>query len=138
MLKTLFTHLLFRKDDILLMDMYAGVEHLGRATVDFVDTLLVVVEPTRRSLATANQIVKLAGDIGLTRLWLVGNRIRNQEDVSFLEQESGELPLLGYLPDDPGVIEADRQGTSVYALVPSLKEAAGRIADQLAKHVPVS
>jgi CO dehydrogenase maturation factor len=120
------------------MDMYAGVEHLGRATVDFVDTMLVVVEPTRRSLATANQIVKLAGDIGLTRLWLVGNRIRNQEDVSFIEQESGELPLLGYLPDDPGVIEADRQGTSVYALVPSLKEAAGRIADQLAKHVPVS
>jgi CO dehydrogenase maturation factor len=120
------------------MDMYAGVEHLGRATVDFVDTMLVVVEPTRRSLATANQIAKLAADIGLTRLWLVGNRIRNQEDVSFLEQESGDLPLLGHLPDDPGVIEADRQGTSVYSLVPSLKEAAGRIADQLAKHVPVS
>jgi CO dehydrogenase maturation factor len=138
MLKTLFTHLLFRKDDILLMDMYAGVEHLGRATVDFVDTMLVVVEPTRRSLATANQIVKLAEDIGLTRLWLVGNRIRNQEDVSFLEQEAGDLPLLGYLPDDPGVIEADRRGTSVYALVPSLKEAAGRIADQLDKHTQVS
>jgi CO dehydrogenase maturation factor len=47
MLKTLFTHLLFRKDDILLLDMYAGVEHLGRATVDFVDAMLVVVEPTR-------------------------------------------------------------------------------------------
>ena len=133
MLKTLFTHLLFRKDEVLLMDMYAGVEHLGRATVDFVDTMLVVVEPTRRSLATANQIVKLAKDIGLTHLWLVGNRIRNQEDVSFLEQEAGDLPLLGYLPDDPGVIEADRRGRSVYALVPSLKEAAGRIADQLDK-----
>src|SRR3990172_5086812 len=53
MLKTLFTHLLFRKDDVLLLDMYAGVEHLGRATVDFVDAMLVVVEPTRRSLGTA-------------------------------------------------------------------------------------
>ncbi len=131
MLKTLFTHLLFRKDDILLMDMYAGVEHLGRATVDFVDAMLVVVEPTRRSLATANQIAKLAKDIGLTRLWLVGNRIRNEEDVLFLEQEAGDFPLLGHLPDDPGVIEADRRGMSVYALVPSLKAAAGRIADQL-------
>ena len=50
MVKTLFTHLLFRKDDMLLLDMYAGVEHLGRATVDFVDALVVVVEPTRRSL----------------------------------------------------------------------------------------
>ena len=58
MLKTLFTHLLFRKDDVLILDMYAGVEHLGRATVDFVDAMLVVVEPTRRSLGTAAQIKK--------------------------------------------------------------------------------
>jgi CO dehydrogenase maturation factor len=135
MLKTLFTHLLFRKDDILLMDMYAGVEHLGRATVDFVDTMLIVVEPTRRSLTTANQIKQLAEDIGLTRLWLVGNRIRNEEDVAFLEKEAGKLPLLGYLPDDPGVVEADHKGASVYAQVPSLREAAGRIADQLDKLV---
>jgi CO dehydrogenase maturation factor len=131
MLKTLFTHLLFRKDDVLLMDMYAGVEHLGRATVDFVDAMLVVVEPTRRSLNTAKQIKQLAEDIGLKRLWLVGNRIRNQADLEFLEREAGDFPLLGWLPDDPGVIEADQQGASVYALVPSLKEAAGRIADQL-------
>ncbi len=131
MLKTLFTHLLFRKDDVLIMDMYAGVEHLGRATVDFVDTMLVVAEPTRRSLATARQIEKLARDIGLTRLWLVGNRIRSDEDLAFLEKEAGDLPLLGHLPDDPGVIEADRRGSSVYALVPSMREAAGRIADRL-------
>src|SRR4030065_3115 len=77
-LKTLFTHLLFRKDDILLLDMYAGVEHLGRATVDFVDAMLVVVEPTRRSLGTAAQIKKLAADIGLTRLWLVGDKVRTE------------------------------------------------------------
>jgi CO dehydrogenase maturation factor len=117
------------------MDMYAGVEHLGRATVDFVDTMLIVVEPTRRSLTTANQIKQLAEDIGLTRLWLVGNRIRNEEDVAFLEKEAGKLPLLGYLPDDPGVVEADHKGASVYAQVPSLREAAGRIADQLDKLV---
>jgi len=138
MLKTLFTHLLFRDDDILLMDMYAGVEHLGRATVDFVDAMLVVVEPTRRSLATARQIKKLAADIGLTRVWLVGNRVRNEDDVKFLEREAGEIPLLGSLPDDPGVIEADRCGASVYARVPSLKAAAERIADQLDRIVDVA
>ncbi len=60
MLKTLFTHLLFRQDDVLILDMYAGVEHLGRATVDFVDAMLIVVEPTRRSLGTAAQIKTLA------------------------------------------------------------------------------
>ena len=62
MLKTLFTHLLFRKDDVLMLDMYAGVEHLGRATVDFVDAMLVVVEPTRRSLGTANHPQSLTVD----------------------------------------------------------------------------
>ncbi|MCK6540408.1 MAG: carbon monoxide dehydrogenase accessory protein CooC [Anaerolineales bacterium] len=127
MLKTLFTHLLFRDDDILLLDMYAGVEHLGRATVDFVDAMLVVVEPTRRSLGTAAQIKKLANDIGLQRLYLVGNKIRNEEEAKFLESETPDLPLLGYLPADLKVQEADRLGIPVYDHVPSLKLAADKI-----------
>src|SRR5574342_1428104 len=100
MLKTLFTHLLFRQDEVLLLDMYAGVEHLGRATVDFVDAMLIVVEPTRRSLGTAAQIKKLANDMDLQRLWLVGNKVRDHEEVEFLEAESPDLPLLGFLPAD--------------------------------------
>lgn len=121
MLKTLFTHLLFRKDDILILDMYAGVEHLGRATVDFVDAMLIVVEPTRRSLGTAAQIKQLANDIGLTRLWLVGNKIRNNDEAAFLEAVSPGLPILGILPVDMGVQEADRLGIPVYDHVPALR-----------------
>jgi CO dehydrogenase maturation factor len=128
MLKTLFTHLLFRKDDVLLLDMYAGVEHLGRATVDFVDAMLVVVEPTRRSLGTAAQIKKLANDIGLTRLWLVGNKVRSEEEATFLEAESPGIPVLGNLPADMAVQEADRLGIAVYDHVPSLKIAAEEMA----------
>jgi len=131
MLKTLFTHLLFRDDDVVLFDMYAGVEHLGRATVDFVDAMVIVVEPTRRSLGTAAQIRKLAEDIGLTRMWLVGSRVRDDDDAAFLAAESMGLPVLGHLPDDPGVVDADRRGEAVYAAVPALREAAGRIADAL-------
>ena len=127
MLKTLFTHLLFRKDDVLLLDMYAGVEHLGRATVDFVDAMLVVVEPTRRSLGTAAQIKKLANDIGLIRLYLVGNKVRNDEEAKFLETELPDIPLLGYLPADLKVQEADRLGVPVYDYVESLKAATGQI-----------
>jgi CO dehydrogenase maturation factor len=129
MLKTLFTHLLFRKDDVLLLDMYAGVEHLGRATVDFVDAMLVVVEPTRRSLGTAAQIKKLANDIGLTKLWLVGNKVRNDDEAKFLGTETPGLPVLGFLPADLKVQEADRLGIPVYDHVLSLKEAVGRIAE---------
>lgn len=121
MLKTLFTHLLFRKDDILLLDMYAGVEHLGRATVDFVDAMIIVVEPTRRSLGTAAQIKKLAEDIGLDRLWLVGNKIRNDDEERFLFSETPGIPILGILPADLAVQEADRLGIAVFDHVPILR-----------------
>lgn len=132
MLKTLFTHLLFRKDDVLILDMYAGVEHLGRATVDFVDHMIVVVEPTRRSLGTAAQIKKLANDIGLTRLWLVGNKVRNSEEAEFLRQETPGLPLLGIMPADLSVQEADRLGIPVYDHSPVLRLAAQEMVEHLA------
>src|SRR5512136_773629 len=135
MLKTLFTHLLFRKDDVLLLDMYAGVEHLGRATVDFVDAMLVVVEPTRRSLGTAAQIKKLANDIGLTRLWLVGNKVRDDEEAAFLLAETPGIPVLGVMPADLAVQEADRLGIAVYDYVPALKESANQMALKLVEQV---
>jgi len=131
MLKTLFTHLLFRRDDVLLLDMYAGVEHLGRATVDFVDAMLVVVEPTRRSLGTAVQIKRLANDIGLMRLYLVGNKVRNRDEEKFLEQEASEIPLIGFLPADLKVQEADRLGIPVYDHVESLKLSALQITEKI-------
>ena len=135
MLKTLFTHLLFRKDDVLLLDMYAGVEHLGRATVDFVDAMLVVVEPTRRSLGTAAQIKKLANDIGLNRLWLVGNKVRNESEANFLYSETPGLPVIGLLPADLAVQEADRLGIAVYDHVPKLKDKAWKIANLLIENI---
>ncbi|MEW5829701.1 MAG: AAA family ATPase [Chloroflexota bacterium] len=130
-LKTLFTHLLFRQDEVLLLDMYAGVEHLGRATVDFVDAMIVVVEPTRRSLGTAAQIKKLANDIGLTKLYLVGNKVRDDEEAAFLETETPDLPVLGFLPADLKVQEADRLGIPVYDHVPELKASGQRIAGKV-------
>lgn len=134
MLKTLFTHLLFRRDDVLILDMYAGVEHLGRATVDFVDAMLIVVEPTRRSLGTAAQIKKLANDIGLEKLWLVGNKVEDRDEAAFLEKESPGLPLLGIIPADPAVQQADRLGLSVYDYVPQIKKAAEKIAFEISEH----
>ncbi len=131
LLKTLFTHLLFRKDEVLILDMYAGVEHLGRATVDFVDSMIIVAEPTRRSLGTAAQIKKLAQDIGLNRLYLVGNKVRNAEEEDFIHRETPGLPILGILPADLSVQEADRLGIPVYDHVPRLRAAAEEIARQL-------
>ncbi len=135
MLKTLFTHLLFRKDDVLILDMYAGVEHLGRATVDFVDAMIIVVEPTRRSLGTAAQIKQLANDIGLTRLWLVGNKVRNADEEAFLRAQTPGIPVLGFLAADLKVQEADRLGVAVYDYVPTLRDAAQQMAQTLAEQI---
>ena len=135
MLKTLFTHLLFRDDEVLMLDMYAGVEHLGRATVDFVDAMLIVVEPTRRSLGTASQIKKLAHDIGLNRLWLVGNKVRNDEEADFLKTETPGLPVLGILPADLAVQEADRLGIPVYEHVQGLRYGAEQMARLLDEQI---
>ncbi len=131
MLKTLFTHMLLRKDEILILDMYAGVEHLGRSTVDFVDAMLIVVEPTYRSLGTARQIKSLAEDLGLEHLYLVGNKLRNVEDAEFLVAESPGLPVLGIFHALEPVAEADRLGISVYDHVEELRIAAGDILERL-------
>jgi CO dehydrogenase maturation factor len=131
MLHTLFVHLLLRPEDIVLFDMYAGVEHLGRATVDFVDALLIVTEPTRASLRTAFQIRKLATDIGVRQIWLVGNKIKDDIDMAFLEDNAAELSVLGMLRDDSRVRLADRSHIPVHDQVPKLRYSTELIAEML-------
>ena len=130
-LRSLVTHILLRRDEMVLMDMYAGVEHLGRATGDAVDAMLIVVEPTARSLGTAAQIKKLAEDLRMQRLYLVGSRVQSQADEAFIRQRSPGLPVLGFLPEDPGVREADHSGLPAFDTAPALAEAARSLARQL-------
>src|SRR5574341_163326 len=128
LLKQLVSHILLQRDEVVLLDMYAGVEHLSRATADAVDAMIAVVEPGAHSLATAAQIKSLAGDIGLTRLCLVGNKVRSGEDHAYIEAHSPGLPVLGHLPYTPKAQEADRLGQAVYDSVPEMVEAAHAIA----------
>jgi CO dehydrogenase maturation factor len=111
--------------------MYAGVEHLGRATADAVDAMLVVVEPTLRSLGTAGQIKRLAEDIGLSRIYLIGSKLRDPADEAFIQENAPGLRLLGAIPEDPAVREADRRGTAMHGASPALDEAAQDILESL-------
>ena len=133
MLKALITHLIFYRNDLLIMDMYAGVEHLGRATAGMVDAMIVVAEPGKRSLGTAGQIAKLARDIGIQQLYLVGNKMRNEADLAFLRENSPGLPVLGALPASSAAVEADVEGIPVYDAVPSMAAAAWEIVEALEK-----
>jgi len=120
LLKSLVSHILLYRSEVVLLDMYAGVEHLSRATTDAVDVLLIVAEPTARSLGTAAQIRDLAGGLKLQRIYLVGSKVENQADRDFIVQNSPGLRVIGYLSTDPAVREADRTGAPVYDLSPKL------------------
>jgi CO dehydrogenase maturation factor len=128
---------LLRRDEVVLLDMYAGVEHLGRATADAVDAMLVVVEPTARSLGTAAQIKSLAEDLKLSKLYLVGSKVRHEDDQRFIEQGSPGLPVLGFLGETDEVIEADRQGEAVYNYSEDLAASAREIVAKLIEEVEV-
>jgi CO dehydrogenase maturation factor len=120
MLKALVTHLLLQRDEVVILDMEAGIEHLGRGTAQAVDRLLVVVEPGRRSIETAKTIRKLAGDIGLTRVGVIGNKIRGPKDEAFLREEMAGFEILAWIPYAEEIIEADMESQPPYLRKPDL------------------
>jgi CO dehydrogenase maturation factor len=131
MLKALMTNIVLFRDEVVVMDMEAGIEHLGRATTRGVDRLIVVVEPGRRSVETAQHVRELAKDLGLTKVAVVGNKIRGPEDEDFLKKNIPDLPILGFLPYDSKVIEADLAGKPPYELCPAMLTSAEKIGAQL-------
>ncbi len=135
LLRSLVTHILLGRTDVVLLDMYAGVEHLGRATADAVDAMLVVVEPTARSIGTAAQIRTLAEDLHLPHLFLVGSKVTSAEDREFIESHSPGLEVLGHLPVDEGVREADRESAAVFDRSARLVEETKNIARALEKRL---
>lgn len=123
LLKALVTHLLLYSDEMLILDMEAGVEHLGRATAQAVDAFLVVLEPGRRSLTTARRVRQLAQDIGISHVYAVGNKIRDEGDWEFLKEQS-PVRALGYLSTNRELRDADMRGQGIYQAAPkSVKEA---------------
>ena len=113
LLKALMSHLLLARNEVIIMDMEAGIEHLGRGTAGAVDKLLVVVEPGRRSLETARSINGLARDIGLQNMAAVGNKVRTSSDRDFLISSLPDLEFLGFIPYDQAIIDADQANKSL-------------------------
>ncbi len=113
LLKALVAHLLVARNEVVILDMEAGIEHLGRGTAGAVDRLIVVVEPGRRSLETAHNIKRLAAEIGLRKVSVVGNKVRNDADREFLEASLPGLDFLGFMPYDQAIVDADLANRSV-------------------------
>jgi len=115
--RSLLSDALTESADVTLIDMEAGLEHLSRAggTLAHADVLLVVMEPTRKSVITAARTVALADELGIPRTYAVGNKARLPDDESFFRGACAEyaVPLVGVLPFDAEVSAADRAGGAV-------------------------
>ena len=123
--------MLFR-DDTLIMDMEAGIEHLGRGTAKGVDVMLIVVEPGQRSVDCARTILRMAREIGLTRLLLIGNKSTGDADEAFLRDAFPDETFLMILPYAEDVRNADRDGvTALDAPGTNLRQAFSTLADKL-------
>ena len=136
-IKVLLSHILLGPDEDVLVDMEAGLEHLGRGTVSAVDGLVVVVEPTLRSLDTLNRILKLAKDLGIKRCWPVANKIESDDDKEFLTESAPDCDFVGWMPYSKDVVKANRGQISIRqveaAVWDELDRVLARMADDVGK-----
>jgi CO dehydrogenase maturation factor len=131
LLKGLLHHILVKRDEVVIIDMEAGLEHLTRGSTRHVDAFIVVVEPGQRSIATARQIYRLAQDLGVQKVYGVGNKVTSPADRGLIEKELGEVSFLGHLSFNQQVIEADKQGLSPYDLDGVIKKEIKEIVKRL-------
>lgn len=118
LLRSLMNHLLLRETDYVILDMDAGVEHIGRGTADSVDAFIIVVEPGQRSIQTARSIRKLARDIGIDKCYIIGNKITKDSDRTFIIESMRDFTVIGFINYNGKVSEADLNGVSPFDYTP--------------------
>ncbi len=131
LLKALVTYVVLSRNEFVVLDMEAGIEHLGRATASGVDKLIVVVEPGRRSIDTADNIKRLASEINLSKIAVVGNKIRTPKDEEFLRKNLDGFEFIGFIPYDDNLIESDLEGVSPFEADSEAKRIIKEIAERL-------
>ena len=135
LLKNLVRHLVVQREEAVIIDMEAGLEHLGRGSTGSVDALIIVVEPGQRSINTARQIKKLGEDLHLKKMMIVGNKVTSNEDRRLIEQHLPDFPVLGHMSFNLKILEADREGRSPYDIDEKIKEEVRGILRELEKRV---
>ncbi|MBD3172271.1 AAA family ATPase [Candidatus Bathyarchaeota archaeon] len=138
MLRVLIQHMLIQRDEVLVMDMVAGLEHLGRGTARRMDVMLVVIEPRMKSVDTVRRILKMANDIKVETVLAVGNKVMREKDEAFIYKKMKELnvPVISMIPYDQAVADADMEGTPTIDHSPESKavKEVKSLEQQLLKH----
>lgn len=131
-LRKMLKVLMLKAQQVVLLDMEAGVEHLGRGTIVGVDHLLIVVIPSRSSIRTAKKIQKLANDVHIPKISFIGNLVQGPDDEKFLEEGLGEKPLVCF-PDSAAVRRAERDEVAVTSVTDALNNAPNDLMNALLK-----
>lgn len=131
MLKRIINHLMLRSNDVVILDMEAGLEHLGRGTTSGMDAFVVVIEPGARSVQTYRNVKRLADDLGVKQVKVVANKVRGEDDEEFIRSKIPAEDLLGFIHYNSEVIDADRQGQSPYDFSRRLIEEIRSIKDKI-------
>ncbi len=122
MLKSILSSLTYRKNDVVIMDMEAGLEHLGRGTAANMDQFIVVIEPGARSVQTYRNVKRLAADLGVKQVRVVANKVRDEKDEEFIRNAIPAEDLLGFVHYNLEIMDADRNGQSPYDYSPKAIE----------------
>ena len=131
MLKSVLSSLTYRKGDVVIMDMEAGLEHLGRGTAMTMDQFIVVIEPGARSVQTYHNVKRLAKDLGVKRVRVVANKVRDEKDEQFVLGAIPAEDLLGMIHYNTEIMDADRNGKSPYDFSPTAIEEIRKIKEIL-------
>lgn len=132
-LKAVLSHLFFSGEDVVILDMEAGIEHLGRGTAEGVDGLIIVAEPSMRSIETAIRIKSLAEDLKIDKVFLVGNKVRNDKDIDFIRKNSSDFEILGFIWYNDKLI--DKVTNSIIGEIKEIKESLIRRQDEKGRKI---
>ncbi|MCX6641382.1 MAG: AAA family ATPase [bacterium] len=112
-LREMVNHALTQQEEVVILDMEAGVEHLGRGTAGGVDVMLIVVEHSRQSIETAHRIYKLARELGIVHVLAVVNKLTHSSELTSIENALAGIPVIAALQDDRTIREESLQGFGV-------------------------
>jgi CO dehydrogenase maturation factor len=112
LIRTLIYNLLVKRDEVVIVDFEAGLEHLGRGTAKGIDVMLVITEPSQKSLDLCSKIIDLSKSLGIINIFLIANKVYDdsQLDIIYKTIEKWEIPLYHTIPNDPEIINADLRG----------------------------
>jgi CO dehydrogenase maturation factor len=135
LLRRLLKHLIIDRDEIVIVDMEAGIEHLTRGTAEGVDAFIVVVEPGQRSIQTATAVKDLAAGLGIKKVFALANKVRKEQDVSFIKNSLPDIELLGSLSFNESIMDSDISGLPSYEASDQALEEAGKIKIKLQESI---